>query len=56
MYLHGYNVQCETQMCRNFPASLLVGETHCTFQSAWEEELYSDTAINCEKCGEWDEV
>jgi len=55
-YLHGYYVKCETQMCINFPAGLLAGETHYTYHSAWQKELYSDAAMNCGMYGEWAEV
>jgi hypothetical protein len=52
MYLHRYYVKCETQVCINFLAGLLAGETHYTCHSAWQEELYSDTAINCGMYGD----
>jgi hypothetical protein len=55
-YLHGYCVKCETQMCISLPAGLLAGETHYTCHSAWQEELYSVTAMNCGMYGEWAEV
>jgi hypothetical protein len=56
VYLHGYYVKCETQMCVNFLVGLLADETHYTCHSAWQEELYSDTAMDCGMYGEWAEA